>query len=114
MITREEFVKTIDIIKEYYDKEEKLTEYLHEFFMDGHSIVNFGNELIHKITELLAKSISEEHWETIVNNIEHFICEVILGGNPFIVRIDKDTIIKDYYLDSSSTLYDYVMDYLED
>lgn len=114
MITKKEFIETIDIIKEYYEEEEKLTGYLHEFFMDGHSVVNFGNELINKIIELLAKSMSEKHWEQIVNDIELFMYDYNFGGNPSVVSIKKDTTTKDYYLDSSSVLYDYIMDYLED
>ena len=114
MITKKEFIETIDVIKEYNEKEEKLTKYLHEFLMNGHSVVNFGNELINKIIELLAKSMSEKHWGKIINNIEHFMYDYNFGNNPSVVSIKKDTTTKDYYLDSSSTLYDYIIDYLED
>lgn len=114
MITKEEFIKTIDIIKEYYEKEEKLTGYLHEFFMDGHSVVDFCNKLIDEIIELLAKSMSKKHWGKIVNNIEHFMYDYNFGDKPSVVSVKKDTTTKDYYLDSSSKLYDYIIDYVED
>lgn len=114
MLCKEEFIKTIDVIKEYYEKEEKLTKYLHEFLMNGYSVVNFGNELISKIIELLAKSMSEKHWEEIINNIEHFMYDYNFGDKPSVVSVKKDTTIKTYYLISSSVLYDYIMDYLED
>lgn len=112
MITKEEFIKTIDVIKDHYEKEEKLTKYLHEFFMDGHSVVEFGGGLINKITELLAKNMSEKYWEIIVNDIEYFIYGCDFGDKPFVVSIKKDTTTKDYYLDSSSKLYDYIREIL--
>lgn len=114
MLTKEEFIETIGIIKDHYDKEEKLTEYFHGFFMGGHSIVKFGNELVDKIIELLAKNMSKKYWKTVVNNINYFIYDCNFGSTPFTVSIKKDTITKDYYIDSSSKLYDYIMGYLND
>lgn len=114
MITKEEFIEAIDIIKDHYEKEEKLTKYLHEFFMDGHSVVGFGGRLVDKIIELLAKNISEKYWKTIFNDIEYFMYNCNFGGNPNTISIKKDTTTKDYYLDSSSKLYDYIIDYIID
>ena len=57
MVTKEEFVDIILLIRKYQEKEEKLTKYLHEFLMDGHSAVNFTGKLQNSLLNLLAKNI---------------------------------------------------------
>ena len=82
--------------------------------MDGHSVVSFGNGLVDKIIELLTKNISEKYWKIIFNDIEYFIYNCNFGSNPFIISIKKGTTAKDYYLDSSLKLYDYITNYIKD
>ena len=117
MITKKEFIETIDIIKEYYEKEEKLTKYLHEFLMDGHSVVSFVGELTDITIKLLAKNISEKDKQSLEDDINWFIYENDFGEKEwsicYIIPSTKDK--KEYKITSIEKMYDYIVEmYLKD
>ena len=115
MISKSEFVKIINNIKDYHEKEEKLTKYLHEFFMNGHSVVDFGSELIYTIVKLLAKNISEKYETPLKVTINWFIYENDFGKNKLsIYDILKDGTQKEYKITSVEKLYAHIVAYLKE
>lgn len=116
MISKSEFVKIINTIKDYQEKEEKLTKYLHEFFMDGHSVVDFCSELVDIIVKLLAKSISEKEERSLEDDISWFVYENDFGRKGFsicyIIPSTKDK--KEYKITSIEEMYDYIVAYLKE
>ena len=116
MISKAEFVKIIDTIKDYYEKEEKLTKYLHEFFMDGYSAVDFCSELIDVTIKLLAKNFSEKHEASIEDDISWFVYENDFGKKEFSIRyiIPSTKDKKEYKITSIEEMYDYIVAYLKE
>jgi hypothetical protein len=115
MISKTDFVRAINAIKSYWANEEKLTKYLHEFFMDGHSVVDFGNELTNTIVKLLAKNISEKHEVSIKDYIEWFIYENDFGKRKLsIYHTLEEGTEKEHKITSTEKMYDYIVKYLRD
>lgn len=115
MISKSEFVKIINNIKDYHEKEEKLTKYLHEFFMNGHSVVDFGSELIYTIVKLLAKNISEKYDVFIEDDINWFVYENKFGKNKLSIYYTLgDGVKKKYKITSTEKMYDYIVAYLKE
>ena len=96
MVTKEEFTNIILVVKEYYKKEEKLTKYLHEFLMDGHSIVNFTGKLRNTLLNLLAKNFSEKYAANILQDMETFIYEYLFSNKTFKINYTENGIKKEY------------------
>jgi len=111
MVTKEEFTNIILVVKEYYKKEEKLTKYLHEFLMDGHSIVNFTGKLRNTLLNLLAKNFSEKYAANILQDIETFIYEYLFSNKTFKINYTENGIKKEYKINAIDELYDFIQEF---
>lgn len=111
MVTKEEFTNIILVVKEYYKKEEKLTKYLHEFLMDGHSIVNFTGKLRNTLLNLLAKNFSEKYAANILQDMETFIYEYLFSNKTFKINYTENGIKKEYKINAIDELYDFIQEF---
>lgn len=111
MVTKEEFIDIILLIRKYQEKEEKLTKYLHEFLMDGHSVVNFTGKLQSTLLNLLAKNISEKHATSILQDIETFIYEYLFSNKPLEISYVENGIKKEYKINAIDELYDFIQEF---
>ncbi len=111
MVTKEEFTNIILVVKEYYKKEEKLTKYLHEFLMDGHSIVNFTGKLRNTLLNLLAKNFSEKYAANILQDIETFTYEYLFSNKTLEINYTENGIKKEYKINAIDELYDFIQEF---
>lgn len=111
MVTKEEFTDIILIVRKYYEKEEKLTKYLHEFLMDGHSIVNFTGKLRNTLLNLLAKNFSEKYAADILQDIETFIYEYLFFNKTLKISCTENGIKKEYKINAIDELYDFIQEF---
>lgn len=111
MVTKEEFIDVILLIRKYQEKEEKLTKYLHEFLMDGHSVVNFTGKLQSALLNLLAKNISEKYAAHILHDIETFTYEYLFSNEPFEISCFENGIKKEYKINAIDELYDFIQEF---
>ncbi len=111
MVTKEEFIDIVLLIKKYQEKEEKLTKYLHEFLMNGHSVVNFTGKLQNTLLNLLAKNISEKYATNILQDIETFIYEHLFSNKPLEISCVENGIKKEYKINAIDELYDFIQEF---
>lgn len=114
MLSKQEFLEVLDTIAEYHKKEEKLTKDLHEFFMDGHSVVSFTGKLEELLLKHLCLNISEDNYYDIYDSLSLFVYQNEFGKVPYeLIWHKKDGTTKDYSIKSSSEMYDWIIEFFE-
>jgi len=112
MISKKDFIEALDTIAEYQKKEEKLTKDLHEFLMNGHSVVSFTGKLQDILLKQISQRISEDDWQSVYDNLTLFAYEYDFGKIPYeLIWHKKDETEKSYDIKSSEEMYDWLVEF---
>lgn len=111
-ISLKEFKAFIETIETYTEKEIEMCKFLHKYFMDGHSVVNFTSYYANALIKSMAISFANKtkDVECIEDDICYFIYECNFGKDVReISLIDKKSKIKkSWKIDSIKSFYKYI------
>lgn len=81
MITKEEFAKRVEILRQYNQDCHALTEDLHKALLNGHSVVSFADKVYHTYVYDLA------HWAKMHGDV---LYDFIMDGKIILGKIGED------------------------
>lgn len=110
--TLEVFKQLIETIEVYNQREEEMCDFLHKYFMDGHSIISFTSDYASALIKSIATSFANkiEDVEQIDYDIGYFVYESSFGKNSNEITVNVNNVKKTWVLDSIESFYKYLED----
>jgi hypothetical protein len=103
MMTKEQFVNRINLIKKFYKERDALKKLINKL-TDGYSIVTFGDELVYEIIETINEDMKINNNDDL---IDWWLCEEV---EKVICEIDDDDNEKEMEVKTPEQLYDYIIE----